>query len=165
MTYELDSSVSLTLSHEWDQASNVRQSVDASIPFTHHDLKDAIIMTASELVENAIKHGMHGPGNPPATFSMNVDRASVIIVVSNGVRPAKAAKLIARIDRIMAAEDRGALYMERMSELISQKSAHGGLGLYRIAFEGGFDLHVQLSREPGETQDGIVTVRATRRLR
>jgi hypothetical protein len=151
--------MSLTLSPEWDQASSVRHTVCANVPFASRDLKDAIVMAASELVENAIKHGAHGEEHERATFSMKVENKEVVFEVSNTVSSEEAAsKLCARIERIASTPDKRALYMERMTELLMEPDERGGIGLYRIAFEGRFALEVRFVRA------NVVTIRAARRL-
>jgi hypothetical protein len=151
--------MSVTLSPEWDQASSVRHSVCAKVPFVSRDTKDAIVMAASELVENAIKHGAHGDEHERATFSMKVENKEVVFEVSNTVASKEAAsKLCARIERIAATPDKRALYMERMTQLLMEPDERGGIGLYRVAFEGKFALEVRFVREK------VVTIRAARRL-
>jgi hypothetical protein len=67
-------------------------------------------------------------------------------------------ELRARIDEIARSADKEALYMQRVTQVLSRPGASGNLGLYRIALEGGFALDCSY-------EDGIVTVSATREIR
>jgi hypothetical protein len=149
--------MSMTLSTAWEQVGSLRESVGDSLLFAPDEVKDATVMTAAELVENTIKHGAHGAGEK-AMFSMRIEDGQVVLEVSNTVPTEHgAADLIQRVARIAAAPDKSELYLARMTELMTNPEARGGIGLYRIAFEGQFDLEAR-------RQGSVVTVRATRRL-
>jgi hypothetical protein len=138
-------SFSTTLTTTWNDVAALRRRISAHLSSMANELKSAIIMTASELAENAIKHGVHGDEEERPTVVMTIEEgARVILEVSNAVSGDEAAaRLIARVAHIRNTDDKESLYISRVTELLADPSARGGIGLYRIAFEGEFDLHVR----------------------
>jgi hypothetical protein len=113
-------------------------------------------MTASELVENAIKYGESVPGAPGVTFSMDVTAGRLSIRVVNGsTNLFGVAELERRVRDLAGAEDKQVLYFARLEQLLAHAEESGKLGVYRIGFEGGFDLAL-------DYQNHVVTVTATR---
>jgi hypothetical protein len=122
-------------------------------------LRHAATMTASELVENAVKYGEDVAAAPNIVFSFCFDGDQMQIVVSNGGTDLNGKrKLQDRVQQIADAPDKGALYMARLEELLADQTESGELGLYRVAFEGGFELRVTCT-------DDVVSVIATRPCR
>lgn len=144
----------------WSQVQEVRQLVDSLLSGLPADLRTATMMTASELVENAVKYGESVPGAPQATLALSHADDRIEIVVRNGVvDEASIAELDKHIARVAAASDRSALYVERLKELmLSPSGGTSRLGIYRIGCEGGFDLSCSYA-------DSVVTVTATRNSR
>ncbi len=122
------------------------------------ELQSATMMTASELVENAIKYGESVPAAPKIGVALTLADNKVRIETVNGSRnPSRVAVLLVTVDQIAKAPDREALYLARLEQAMITPSASGQLGLYRIAFEGRFDLSCSYD-------DGVVRVTATRAL-
>jgi hypothetical protein len=113
-------------------------------------------MVSSELVENAVKYGEEVRAAPSISLSLALTHEKLIITVRNGCDdPAGAKELERRIREISEAPDKSALYMARLEQLLADPLDSGRLGLYRIAFEGQFDLQFDYA-------DKVVSIIATR---
>lgn len=142
----------------WHHIREARTLVQEALTQHARALREAAGMTLSELLENALKYGEAVQGMPGASYTLVVEDEYVEIHVSNGLNSQQSlAELKRRIDAIAAADDKQALYIERLEEIMNNPSAGGQLGLFRIACEGGFDLSYRF--EPP-----ILTVTARRPL-
>jgi hypothetical protein len=140
----------------WSEVQEVRDRVDKLLADLPDDVRAATVMTASELVENAIKYGEAVPAAPSATVSLDFDGKRIEVVVRNGVASAETVETLRHhIQKLAAATDRQALYIERLKELMFSPGSSTQLGIYRIGCEGKFDVDFDFA-------DGVVTVRATR---
>jgi hypothetical protein len=91
------------------------------------------------------------------TFVLEATSALLCIRVINGSTNALGvAELERRVQELRRAEDKQALYMARLEELLARAEESGKLGIYRIGFEGGFDLDLDYTND-------VVTVTATRK--
>ena len=144
----------------WPNVRKIRQEVSAGLEPCSQRLRDAAVMTASELVENAIKYGENVPAAPSVTFSLEALAQSGlgqlrIRVVNGSTNAAGVAELARRVGELSRATDRQALYLARLEQLLAHPDESGKLGVYRIGFEGGFDLECDYT-------NSVVTVTATR---
>ena len=113
-------------------------------------------MASSELVENAIKYGESVPAAKAATFVLEATPESVSIRVVNGsTNTMGVAELERRVRELRHTADKEALYLARLEELLAAEEENGNLGIYRIGFEGGFELDLDYTNQ-------VVTVTATR---
>jgi hypothetical protein len=143
---------------EWPHIRALRSQVGEAMTGYPEEVRQAAMMTASELVENAIKYGDEVAGAPAIRFSLVVDDAHLRIEVKNrSTRPEGVRDLRACVDQIARSTDRSALFLARMDELQPSDVRGGRLGLYRIAFEGGFDVECSCV-------DDTVTVFAARKI-
>ena len=144
----------------WDLLGDVRQQVASHLQSVSEELRDAAVMAASELVENAIKYGrsITADGLPA---SLEVELSDVIrLTITSSVRNEQLAnETIDRIDAIKGSPDRLALYESRMEELMRLpfKSSTSQLGLLRVAGEGSFELE-------GKMVGTMLQIVATRRV-
>jgi anti-sigma regulatory factor (Ser/Thr protein kinase) len=147
----------LTFAPMWPNVREIRQRVGAALQDCPAQLRSAAVMTASELVENAIKYGENVPAASTVTFELDATPSFLSIRVVNGSTNASGvAELERRVDEMSKAEDKQALYLARLEQLLANADDSGKLGIYRIGFEGGFDLRL-------EYQNEVVTVTATRK--
>jgi anti-sigma regulatory factor (Ser/Thr protein kinase) len=147
----------LTFAPMWPNVREIRQRVGAALEECPAQLRSAAIMTASELVENAIKYGESVPAAKTVTFVLEATSESLLIQVVNGSTNAVGvAELERRVQELRSAEDKQALYLARLEQLLANAEESGKLGIYRIGFEGGFDLEL-------EFENDVVTVTATRK--
>jgi hypothetical protein len=144
---------------EWPRIRALRTRIGEAMLGYPEEVRRAAMMTASELMENAIKYGEEeAEGEPAIHFSLVVDGEHLKIEVKNRSTSAEGiGHLCACVDQIARAPDRGALYQARMDQLQPSDVRGGRLGLYRIAFEGGFDVQCTWVED-------VVTVLAARKI-
>lgn len=148
--------VSSSLPHTWDHIRTIRKQVGEALKDSDPNLCSAAMMVVSELMENAVKYGEGVPAAPNISLSLSMGTNKLMIAVRNGCGDATAVKALEqRIREIAEAPDKSALYMERLEQLLADPLDTGKLGLYRIAFEGEFDLQFDYA-------DRVVTIVATR---
>lgn len=151
-----DRRISLSIPILWEYVREVRRMVRDALAGRDEGLRSAATMVASELVENAIKYGESVHGAPDVTFSLTVGTDCLTIEVTNGVASTTALDDVREaLDQIGQAGDREALYVSRLERLLARPSQQGKLGLYRVGFEGGFDLRYTYVQS-------VLTVTATR---
>ncbi|WP_394836456.1 hypothetical protein LVJ94_06070 [Pendulispora rubella] len=125
----------------WAKIRELRQRVKRLMASYDEDVQDAAVMTASELLENALKYGVPVEGTSAARFELRLDGGALTIATTNVVdSDADGTALRERIERIMREPDKEALYVQRLQDFVDASAVAGGLGLYRVAFEGAFDL-------------------------
>jgi hypothetical protein len=148
--------IDVSLPLAWHYIRDIRKRVGEALSDSDSELRNATMMVASELVENAVKYGEDVVGATSILFSCSFDADHVRMVVKNGCTDTHAIrKLEQRIQQIADSPDKEALYMARLEELLEDPTESGKLGLYRVAFEGRFDLNATYS-------DRVVAVTATR---
>jgi len=148
----------LTLAPMWPNVREIRERVGVALEKCSPQLRSAAIMTSSELVENAIKYGESVPRAETVTYVLRATPELLSIRVINGSTNALGvAALGSRIDELRRATDKQALYLSRLEELLARADESGKLGIYRIGFEGGFELDLDYTND-------VVTVTATRNL-
>lgn len=158
MTIQMSDQFSIAIPHTWHYVRRLRDRMMENLADAPEWLRSAATMAAGELVENAVKYGEPTPGHDEIRFLMRMDPDLLTMEVSNGTRNAAGVKeLIAHVATIQSTSDREALYLDRLRYLLEHPKETGKLGIYRIAYEGGFDVDV-------EHKDNVVVVRAKRRL-
>jgi len=146
----------LTFEPAWPNVREIRQQVGTALEDCPEQLRNAAIMTSSELVENAVKYGESVPEAKTVTFQLEATPKLLRIRVVNGSTNAPGvAELQRRVQELRRAQDKRALYLSRLEELLNQADEGGKLGIYRIGFEGGFDLQLDYTNH-------VVSVTATR---
>ena len=151
-----DTHLQLSFARQWPNVREIRDRVGAALGHCPAPLRSAAVMTSSELVENAVKYGESVPAAQAVTFSLEATSARLSIRVVNGsTNAAGVAELRRRVQEIHGADDRKALYLARLEEILVNPEESDRLGIYRIGFEGGFDLQLDYQNE-------VVTITATR---
>ena len=146
----------LTFEPMWPNVREIRQRVGSALEDCPAALRSAAIMTSSELVENAIKYGESVPAAKTVTFQLEATPDRLYIRVVNGSTNAQGvAELGRRVEELQRASDKQALYLARLEQLLANADDSGKLGIYRVGFEGGFDLQL-------DYRNSVVTVTATR---
>jgi len=152
----MEAHLELTFEPMWPNVRKIRQQVSTALEACRQELRSAAMMTASELVENAIKYGENVAGAPTVTFSLEATANQLVIRVVNGsTNAAGVAELERRVMELATATNKQALYLARLEQLLAHADDSGKLGIYRIGFEGGFDLAL-------DYQNSVVAVTATR---
>jgi hypothetical protein len=142
----------------WQHVREIRELVTSELAHLRADVRDAAAMTSSELLENAVKYADTSRLPHQGTFTLVHSENDLRIEISNAFASEDAVhELRGQIERISASADKEELYVTRLAEILqSDGETRGKLGLYRIAFEGAFDLQCT-------SVGDIVTVTATRR--
>jgi hypothetical protein len=122
-------------------------------------LREQTLMVVVELLDNAVKYGMSVPGIEGIDLGISVTDKSVEIRVSNTVDIEEHLDLVRKtIEEIGKTGDAEALYTRRLKELMNgRKQGESRLGLYRIAYEGEFELSY-------EYKDKVLTIAAMKEL-
>lgn len=142
----------------WHLVRAIRQQVGDALSEYSPELRTAATITASELVENAIKYGDSVVAATAIHFSVVVCGTEICLRVSNGAtNRSGVTELLTRVNEIRETPDKEALYLRRLEQLMQNPGENGKLGLYRMAFEGQFEL-------AGTFENDVVTMTATRRL-
>ena len=164
--------IDLTLPSEWTRIDVARQAVQMATRavYAEGELDDALAMVASELLENAVKYGRSDEAS--VRFSMSTGPTGEIwISVSNAVETQSdhEQKLRSRIEWIRNFDSPRDAYLEALTQIYAEidvqarceeesaggsASASGGLGIVRIAYEGGCTL------EAARLEPGWLTVTA-----
>ena len=153
----MEAHLEINLELMWPNVREIRERVSNALAACPSQLRSAAIMTSSELVENAIKYGESVPAAKSVAFLLEATADQVFIRVVNGsTNSAGVAELERRVQELGAAPDKQALYLARLEQLLADADESGKLGIYRIGFEGGFDLQLDYT-------NSIVTVTATRK--
>lgn len=150
--------VSLSVPPDWTAVEPIRHALAL---YAHAVLKnvreaETIAMVAAELLENAVKHS--DPDARDIGITIVRDDEGLTIDVTNTVADAGVAALRDRLDWLASRGDPQKAWTEVLLGFGDSAAAdeHGGLGLARIACEGGCRLSVR-TPEPGR-----LTVRAER---
>ena len=145
----------LRLAPDWDRIDLVREAVSLCVEatFASAGFRDALAMTTSELLENAVKYGR---SDTPIDLSIEELSGQVMVVVSNHISwpSPHASALQEHLDWLHTFDDPKEAYSAALQRGYSTASI-GGLGLVRIAHEGHCTLHCETS------SSGAVTVFAS----
>lgn len=144
---------------DWSNVRALRGAVGDALSEFPEEVRSAAVMTASELLENAIKYGERLPVAPSVRFTLSADDLAVEISVVNGTTvPDYVRDLETCIAEVQAADDKAALYVSKLESLLdASPEESAGLGIYRIGLEGQFDLRCSYDNQ-------VVSVFATRKL-
>ncbi len=147
--------IDIEIPKSWDFVRHVRSKVEEELSDLPLSLRYAAGMVASELAGNAIKYG--DPNGPvPPHLSCEVTDKKIVIEVSNYVQSQELVQEVqSRVDQMSKAEDIEALFIKRLISFLNETAQGSQLGLYRIGYEGGFNLN-------SSYQNSILTLRATR---
>ncbi|HVJ13811.1 MAG TPA: ATP-binding protein [Polyangiaceae bacterium] len=146
----------LLLTLEWERIDTVRQAVALCLQaaFDNADLESSLAMVSAELLENAVKYGKSS-----AQIRLTVEELpdGVQVVVRNPVEEASPHSdvLKQRVAWLGNFSDAQSAYTAALERAYDNPGA-GGLGLARIAHEGGCSVRCETS------PSGEVTVSAWR---
>jgi hypothetical protein len=161
----------LSIRNEWDRIDALRRSIAQLVDALGHgqDVADAISMTAAELLENAMKYGVHdATGGVPTidfTLSGRSDRFTVTVANHTDNAPATVEHRQRLTERVadLAQRDPSEVYASLLAKVYEADApadaTSTGLGLARIAFEGSFTLQLD------ESVPGRLTITAVREMK
>ncbi len=131
----------------WDSVAKIRDGIEPSLEGFGRKMTDAAVMTASELVENAIRYGDSKKG---INFEITADERRIQISVSNTIgylQDYKELKYL--IEKINTSDNMHTVFVDRLRTIMEQGNSFmkTQLGLIRIANEGEFELSYKLENE------------------
>lgn len=125
----------------WATIRAIRHQINEQLAEYPESVRSAASMVAAELLENAIKYGESLVDIPNIEFSCSLHDETLTVEVTNAVTDqTNVEKLKLRIAELSAAPDKSAPYLRRLEELMNDPAESSGLGLYRIGYEGEFEL-------------------------
>jgi hypothetical protein len=144
----------LAIPPEWGRIDQVREAVSHCITavYADRDLRDALAMVASELLENAFKYGKQAE----VKITVRETAGRVVVTVTNEVdegTPHPEA-LEQRVAWVKQFGDPRRAYQAAIERAYTDEADASGLGLARISYEGGCNLDCDTATA------GRVTVRA-----
>lgn len=152
-------SIKLMIDANWEDIENIRTESSqflASHSFSK-EIVDAVTMVISELAENSIKYGSFADPEHKVEVNVSLSSDKITVEVINPFDET-AHRHLKRLDKtiqwIRGYQDPFEAYIERMKE-VSRKpltDEESGLGLVRIAYEGGAILDFFV------TEDGMVNI-------
>jgi hypothetical protein len=140
----MKSSLKMVVQPKWEQVENVR-SESYKFLQSHGLPKDAVhafSMVVTELIENSIKYGDYNSSESKVEVDIDVTGSMMTVEVVNPVDETAYAHL-RRLDKtiqwIRGYQDPFEAYVEKLKEVSKRQldDAESGLGLARIAYEGG----------------------------
>jgi hypothetical protein len=155
-----DPVLSVSIEPIWGTIRDVRDKVGVLLKGYPAGLRSAVMMTASELLENAVKYGYSIDRAPRILFSLSLGNGLIQIRTVNGSNQShNVERLQSRLQLLATTEDPTALYLNSIQQMLAHPKENGGdgLGLYRVVAEGGFALSCQYAH-------GVVDVLATRSI-
>lgn len=141
-------SFKLEIEPEWNMIKKIKEHIrsDAYITTKGRDFEDAVLLTAIELVENALKYS-DGEEETPVLFELLIDENNCRIQVTNTCkkqshRDALKAAIVKLIE-----SDPFQLYVERLEQLRDNPDGFSRMGLIRIVYEAEFKLEAKFEQD------------------
>jgi len=139
----------LSLVPDWGDIERVRVSVGlcADVVGRNGELRHAVTLATCELLENAIRHS---PVGALIDYSLAVENGRATVRVGNPCAPGSedGERLESVIRWIAGFSDPRLAYIERLRQIVAAREGKkGGLGLVRVAYEGGCRLSCSLAPE------------------
>lgn len=137
----MNKNIQINIPIAWEYVRTVRHQVAAALSDYPEELRSASVVVASELVENAIKYGAAVPAQEWAQFSFQATPACIQMQVSNGLVDEQAvAQVMQMVEQMKPPGACEQLYLARLQELVNDPVQPNRLGLYRIGYEGKFEV-------------------------
>ncbi|MDH4262954.1 MAG: ATP-binding protein [Spirochaetia bacterium] len=139
----MSKSLKLKINPVWEELDYVREQVEIFLA-KHNFNSDqihALMMTTSELAENAIKYGHYETDKDKIDIFLDIYPKEVIIEVKNKIHDVdneELKELDENIQWIRGYQNQYEAYMEKLKHVSAKnlKKGESGLGLVRIAYEG-----------------------------
>jgi hypothetical protein len=136
----MSNSLSFKIQPSWEELDFIRDELEKflSVQSFNKDEINSMIMTCSELAENAIKYGHHENDADKVEIYIDVYPKEVIIEVKNKIHNVdndELRTLDENIQWIRGFQNKYEAYIEKLKH-VQAKGLKSGLGLARIAYEG-----------------------------
>lgn len=128
---------------EWEEIKKIQKKITkflSDILNNNEELLEAAEMSASELIENAVKYGDDKLSKKNIDFNLSLEKDKIIIVVKNDSNtPKNLNKIDLILSNIKNCDNSKLLYISKLKEIMHHPDLYESqLGFYRIAFEGQF---------------------------
>lgn len=139
----------LMIKATWDDVKQIADRIASYFPDEGKDELQAVRMACTELIENVVKYADFGGEGEGPFLLIGKKEGKIFIRTNNRVRqPEDAANAIDHINKTNASVDHKELYVNRLRDMRRKRSAYGAqLGIYRIAYEGGFTLSYAINQD------------------
>lgn len=131
------------LQPDWEELDKIPEIAQEFVSLNELSIEDehAILMVATELVENSIKYGYFPETFPKIHLTIKFKRNKVIIETRNSIKDADVPELKSldsMIQWVRGFQNPFEAYVERLKKISGKelKVGESGLGLVRIAYEG-----------------------------
>jgi hypothetical protein len=131
----------------WKHNRDIRLSVQSMLSDYEPSLRNSAAMAVSELVENAIKYGTPTAEMEEILVEIEVLRGRVSIRVTNGCDDPDSLSRLSDYVYRATNEDPFDMMLARLQKLRDSRGRSMGLGIYRIAAEGGFSLRLECGKK------------------
>ena len=119
----------------------MRQIVRERLEGFPSDVVESAVTTASELAENLVKYGQSFKSDSGSLLALSVERNVIRFRTENRASAKDIDRIRRVIDELAKPGGPGGAYRRRLRNLLSDPDQTAcGLGLIRIAHEGGFEL-------------------------
>lgn len=153
-----DRTATFVLPGLWTQIKAIRHEVKDMLRDYGDQVESSAAVAVTELVENAVKYGSSVGNNAGVVVEVRVSRGQLVIRVSNSVdNPSSVERLLQHVAQLESGGDPVEAFQRRLEELSQGRTESTGLGVFRVAAEGGFYIKTEVA-------DSVVTVVATRDL-
>ena len=131
--------ISFTAS-KWDYIKSTREFIKEYLQLNYLKNEDIsrVIITASELLENALKY--NSDGNVEISLKKDLDSNEVFLTVLNITSDENKEKVLKVLEEMKAAPDPMTYYILKMRDRDAKSKQGGGLGLARIRSEAEAEL-------------------------
>jgi hypothetical protein len=139
---------SLQVTTIWEVVREYRARILQRFFYLDESTRDALALAVSELAENIVKYGAHGPGRGP-TIAVRVTPSRIFVRSENLMRSDEEAQLaietVARLaEELHENTDATAVYASRIEQTLAEGGQHSRQGFYRIAAVAGFTLRAAI---------------------
>lgn len=151
----------LTIVPVWERIDAIRELVTRIIGlYADEDFQDALSMVCAELLENAVKYGR---SDHVIHLAMTAEDRRIVATCTNAVEAGSShpSALRERVEWLKTFSDPLEAYtraLELVYEHANERDEDSGLGIVRIAYDGGCDVECDLS-----TRDRVVVIAKSRR--
>ena len=133
--------VELHFPAEWGRIESIRAAVALCVraAIGQQDLDDTMSMVVAELLENAVKYGLPSPSS--VVFTLVDEGSQLVVTVTNLVPPGSQhiGALHDRLTWIDSFSHPSEAYLAALRQIYeeTEERTSGGLGMVRVAYEGG----------------------------
>lgn len=133
----------------WAVIYQIKKQISLNLKGCQKSFIESAEITASELLENAIKYGGGMKSDSKVGFEMEVNEEKAKITVTNTVGSKDHIENFEKImNRIRTTENRKSLYVQRLKEILENPhTSKCELGLYRLALDSRYELKYILNNE------------------